>query len=127
MMLKRCVSFLLVLSLCLTHSGCSLFMPHNETITVKTSEDDADIYVNGNFAGKGTVSTAVRRNSNISIMAKKEGFQPAARNISKTISTTGILDIIGGWLILVPFVGLLAPGAWEPSQTNVSIMMYEKE
>lgn len=126
-MLKRSASFLLVLTVMTMQSGCSLFVPSHETVTVSTSEEDADIFINGNFAGKGIVNAAVKRNANVSIMAKKEGFQPATRSISKTLSTTGLMDVIGGFIFLVPFVGLMAPGAWDLSEENISIIMYEKK
>jgi hypothetical protein len=126
-MLKRFVSLLLVLTFMTLQSGCSLFVPSHETVMVTTSEADADIFINGNFAGKGTVTSSVKRNANVSIMAKKEGFQPATRSISKTLSTTGLVDVVGGFIFLIPFVGLMAPGAWDLSEQNISIMMYEKK
>ena len=65
----------------------------------------------------------VKRNQNASIMAKKEGFITVQRSIGKTLNTTGILDIIGGVLILLPLFGLLAPGAYSLDEENISISM----
>jgi hypothetical protein len=56
-------------------------------------------------------------------MAKKEGWIPVTRNIGTTMSTTGILDLIGGCIILIPFFGLLFPGAHELDENNVSLLM----
>ncbi len=42
------------------------------------------------------------------------------------MSTTGILDLIGGCVLLIPFFGLLFPGAHELDENNISIVM-EKE
>jgi hypothetical protein len=43
--------------------------------------------------------------------------------VRRTLSTTGILDIVGGALILIPIVGLAAPGAHrlEPPVLSVAI------
>lgn len=86
-----------------------------------TNESDAEIYINGNLAGNGTAQMPVKRNQNVQIMVKKEGYLPAYRNIGKSLNTTGILDIIGGVIILIPLFGLLAPGAYSLDETNISV------
>jgi len=73
--------------------------------------------------GSGHVTTRVPRNENLSVMAKKEGWIPVTRNIGTTMSTTGTLDLIGGCIILIPFFGLLFPGAHELDENNVSLLM----
>jgi len=59
-------------------------------------------------------------------MAKKEGYFPATRTVNKKISTTGILDIIGGFIILVPFLGFLSAGAWDLETHMVNVVLAEK-
>ena len=56
-------------------------------------------------------------------MATKEGYLPATRQIGTKMSFTGILDIIGGCIILFPFFGLLFPGSHELDQSNISIAL----
>ncbi|OGW79688.1 MAG: hypothetical protein A2Z83_00455 [Omnitrophica bacterium GWA2_52_8] len=56
-------------------------------------------------------------------MAKKDGYVTTQRAIGKSLNTTGVLDIIGGVLILIPLFGLLAPGAYSLDETNVQISM----
>ena len=121
--MKRLMSLNLLLILVVHASGCSFFVPHTQPISVTTSEKDAQIFINGNLAGVGSVQESVTRNREVAIMAKKDGYYPAMRTIGKTLSTTGILDIIGGFIILVPFLGLISPGAWQIEQTNISLMM----
>jgi len=104
-------------------SGCSIFAPSMQTVTVSVSEPDAQIFVNGNLQGVGTAQVRVRRNEDVAIMAKKEGFYTTTRTIQPILSTTGILDTIGGCLILVPFFGLMAPGAHKLDSSNITIVM----
>ena len=87
------------------------------------SEPDAQIYVNGQLIGLGSVETRVKKNQSVSVMAKKEGFYPVSREIDTTISSIGILDIVGGCIFLIPFIGLAAPGAHELDQSSVSLTM----
>jgi hypothetical protein len=35
-----------------------------------------------------------------------------------TLSTFGVLDLVGGFFLLVPWVGLLAPGAFTLDNQN---------
>jgi TRAP-type mannitol/chloroaromatic compound transport system permease small subunit len=37
------------------------------------------------------------------------------------MSTTAMLDIVGGIFFLFPFIGLFGPGAWDLDSTNVVI------
>ncbi len=113
----------LFLILCLAFSGCSAFRSSTQTLSVTTDQSDAEIYINGTMAGQGTATMPVKRNQNVQVLAKKSGYIPVSRSIGKSLNTTGILDIIGGVLILIPLFGLLAPGAYSLDEENVTIMM----
>lgn len=107
-------------------SACSLFAPSTQNLTVSTTERDADIYVNGMPAGKGVAITSVRRDKDVAVMAKKPGYQTTIRTVSTKISRTGIVDIIGGCIWLVPFFGALAPGFFELDDASVNLYMTEE-
>jgi len=119
--MKRFISMILAVSIVFLQSGCSAFRSGTQRITVAASEQDAKIYVNGSYVGEGTAMTRVPRDESVSIMAKKEGYLPETRQIGTKMSFTGVLDIIGGCIILVPFFGLLFPGSHELEQVNISI------
>jgi len=121
--MRKVISVLLILSIVILQSGCSAFRSGTQRITVSASESDAKIYINGAYVGEGTATTRVPRDESVSIMAKKDDYLPATRQIGTKMSFTGILDIIGGCIILVPFFGLLFPGSHELDQTNVSIAL----
>ncbi|MDD5129694.1 MAG: hypothetical protein PHS66_01380 [Candidatus Omnitrophica bacterium] len=121
--MRRAMAMVLVISIVLLQSGCSAFRSGTQRVSVVASEPDAKIYVNGAYSGAGTAMTRVPRNESLSVMATKDGYLPATRQIGTKMSFTGVLDIIGGCIILVPFFGLLFPGAHELDQTNISIAL----
>ena len=121
--MKCLVSIFLVVSLTFLQTGCSAFAPSRQKISVTTSEPDAEIYINGEFIGQGTATKRVPRNQSVSIMAKKEGYLSAIREVDTELSMTGILDTIGGFCLLVPFIGLIFPGARSLDTNNVAIVL----
>lgn len=121
MLLKK--SSCLFLAICLFTSGCSAFRSSTQVMTITTDQEDAELYVNGQMVGRGNASLPVKRNQNVQIMAKKTGYITTQRTIGKSMNITGILDIVGGVLIILPLFGLLAPGAYSLDEENISIMM----
>jgi hypothetical protein len=100
-----------------------MVVPGKQRFSVTASESDAKIYVNGDYAGKGNVQTRVPRNHDVSVLVKKEGYLPVSKSIGTDFSITGILDIVGGCIILIPWLGLLFPGARSLEQTNVAVVL----
>ncbi len=114
---------LLVVSIAMIQTGCSMVAPSKQKSRVSATEPDAKVYINGEYVGSGNVQTRVNRNQSISIMVKKDGYYPATREIGTQMSMTGILDIIGGCIFILPFIGLAFPGARELDQSNISIIL----
>lgn len=123
---KTLVSIMLVVSILVLQSGCSMLVPGRQKFSVIASETDAKIYVNGEYMGQGNIDTRVKRNKDVSVLVKKEGYMPVTRNIGTDFSITGILDIVFGYLFLVPLIGLFFPGCRQLDQTNVAVTL-EKE
>ena len=124
--LNRFIAVLLIGSIGITQSGCSMVVPGKQRFSVIASETDAKIYVNGEYLGQGNIQTRIRRNNDVSVLVKKDGYIPVSRSIGTDFSITGILDIIGGFIILLPWVGLFFPGCRQLEQTNVAVVL-EKE
>jgi len=122
--MKKALCRLLVVAL--ISSGCSAFRSSTQIVSVTTDQPDVQIYINGNLAGQGTANAAVKRDQNVQIMAKKPGYVTIQRTIGHSLNTTGILDIIGGVLILVPLFGLLAAGSNSIDENNLSISMLKE-
>lgn len=121
-MVSRSIRTAGVIALCvaclLGDTGCSFFVPHTYPVTVHSSDPEAEILVNGEVVGTGRATVRVPRNQSNDFAARL-GERKKHRVIRDRISTTGILDAIGGFMILIPFVGLLAPGAWRPIEDNI--------
>lgn len=123
---KKLVLILLIISIATFQSGCSMVVPGKQRFSVTASEQDAKIYVNGEYMGQGNIQTRVKRNNDVSVLVKKEGYIPVTRNIGTDFSMTGILDIVFGYVLLVPLIGLFFPGCRSLEQTNVAVTL-EKE
>jgi hypothetical protein len=104
----------------LLQSGCSLFVGSRQSVTITPTDPAAEITVDGQTVGRGTVAVQLRRNQSHAIMAKIDN-RVGTCNLNTEISTTGILDIVGGCFFLVPFLGLLGPGFWKIDPDNVIV------
>jgi hypothetical protein len=105
-------------------NGCSMFVNPNQQISVMSNVPTAQIYVNGELVGQGSgVTASVRRNKNVQIMATADGYYSNTKGIDTHLSTTGILDIIGIFLYIVPVIGLFFPGSRTLDEHNVTIML----
>lgn len=111
---------------CFLTANCSAFRSSTEIVSVTTDHPDSMIYVNGGMVGQGSTSASVKRNQNVQIMVKKDGYVTQQRTIGKSLNVTGILDIIGGVLVLLPIFGLLAPGAYSLDENNVTVLMVKQ-
>jgi len=118
----RRIVLLVTLTSFLLAQGCSLLAPSNQTLTISASEPDAEIILDGQPVGRGSVSVSVRRDVSHSVMARV-GERTGHAGVGTTISTTGVLDIIGGCLFLLPLLGILGPGfhSLEKDVVNVYV------
>jgi hypothetical protein len=107
-------------------SGCSTFAPKTQTVSAVCSEPDAMLQVNGQvYAGRAQVES--KTNKSVSIMCTKPGYFPAQKTIDYSLSGTGVADIIGTVLFLVPGLGLFTAGAWKLDETDVNLAMVKSE
>jgi hypothetical protein len=106
--------------------GCSFVVPPNQSITINSNPSGAEVHLNGNFVGVTPGQYSVPRNQEQNVMITKDGYNPAMRTTTRQLSTTGILDIIGGILFLLPFLGLLSAGAWEQTPDNITVTLVEQ-
>ncbi len=117
--MKKILSF----ALCLFYlSGCSMFAPRQQKISIQTNVPESAIYVNGELVQVGQQAEfLVKRNYNAQIMVTAKGYYPAYRQLISELSTLGVLDIIGGIVLIVPLIGLAFPGAKSLDYTKVAI------
>ena len=107
-------------------SGCSTFAPKTQTVSAVCSEPDATLLINNQmFQGKAQIEA--KTNKTVSIMCTKVGFFPAQKTIDYSLSGTGVADIVGTALLLLPGIGLFTAGAWKLDETDVSLPMLKSE
>jgi hypothetical protein len=111
---------------CLLVSGCSFLAPHHQSVTLIASDPNAELYADGIPVGTGTATVELARNRSHSVMARV-GDRTGVAHIRKTVSPVGILDLLAGTVLLVPFLGIVAPGFWALDEEAVTIMIPAEE
>ena len=119
MISRSCIA---VLALSASLGSCSLFAPSTQGVTVTSSDPQAEIFIDGNLVGRGAVSVSLRRNQSHTVMAKI-GDRVGTSSIGTSISTTGVLDIVGGVFFLIPLIGVAGPGFWNLDPQNVTVVL----
>src|SRR4051794_6875956 len=76
--------------------GCSLFVPRQQAVTIRSTDPNADVFVDGMNVGKGTIAMTLDRTQSHTVTAKSTDGKVGAAAINKKISATGVLDIVGG-------------------------------
>lgn len=104
-------------------SGCSFFAPWNQQFTVHAEPESARIFINGVEVGEGHVTQKVRRNKTVSVLVTHPDYVSQTQEVRPTMSALGSADVIGGALILLPAIGVLAPGAWNLQQGTVAVSL----
>lgn len=102
-------------------ANCSLVAPKTQNITVNATAPSVNISANGVNKGVTPLTFEAKRNESLQLVATKSGYKPSTYKVDRKLSDTAMLDIVGGLFLGLPFVGLLAPGAWELEQTSVQI------
>lgn len=114
----------LMLFVAFSLSACSAFVGSRREVRIDTSVPQVDIFVNGIAVGKSPVTAiAPSGERRFTVLARKDGYEPAMQNVSYTLSNAGLIDVGGAVICLFPGVGLLFPGAWCPETAYVFIPM----
>lgn len=117
-MLSR--NLMLALALCLPLvSSCSMFASSTQMVAITASEPGAEIFVDGRKVGTGSAALPLTRQVHV-FEARYEGRR-VVFTIGTKISTTGVLDIIGGILWLIPLIGIAGPGFRELRTTQIML------
>ena len=94
-------------------SGCSLFGGSSQNFAVSSDPVGATVRINGQQVGVTPLQQQVSRRGDLLIEVEKAGYKSQFRQTSRKLSSLGIVYVIGGAVLLLPPIGLFAPGAWE--------------
>jgi PEGA domain len=94
-------------------SGCSFFGGSSQNFAISSDPMGATVRINGQQVGVTPLQQQVSRRGDLLIEVEKPGYKSQFRQTSRKLSSLGIVDVIGGAVLLLPLIGLIAPGAWE--------------
>ena len=92
-----------------------------QAVTITSTASSGQIYVDDAPVGTGKVAIQLDRTKTHTVIVRVPGGQTGAASIGRRISGTGVLDLVGGVLLLVPFLGLFGPGFWELDPDNLVV------
>jgi hypothetical protein len=104
-------------------SGCSVLASKTQSVKIACSESDATLQINGGETFTGKTQIEARRNKTVAAACFKPGYFTAQKYISSSLSTTGMYDLAGSFIFVLPAIGLFTPGAWSLDETDVTLTM----
>ena len=107
-------------------TACSFFGPRRQMISISSDPSGANVTVNGAAVGSTPTKFEVSRGEDLLIELRKSGYQTQFLTPSRKLSNLGFADTLVGYVLLVPLLGLLAPGAWE-YEAHQGVILYPLE
>lgn len=123
--MKQIVARFLIVVMTLASCSCSYLGHRTQPLAVKSNPDGAMVFINGNLAGTTPYETRINRGRTVTIVLRKEGYYPATVTTSGDLSTLGVIDTIGGMILLLPFIGLFSSGAYRQQPDVWSVTLVE--
>jgi len=108
--LKTCICIILTI----TTAGCAtMFHGATQMISVRSNVEDAKLYVNEAYIGKGSGVTTFYKNKKYVIVARKEGCSDGTAIPTKSFDAVTLLGILLDWgIISILIVDGACTGAW---------------
>ena len=104
-------------------TGCStLKADHYTNVSVVCKPEESIASVNGEHKNSPATFSVVT-NKDIDVSCQKPGYIASSKKVRTHITTSGVLDAIGGFLFLVPAIGLISPGAWDLDQKEIEMTL----
>ena len=119
-MFRKSISVVVAVGVLTQSLACSFASPSSQSIVIRPSNEHAEVFVDGARVGTGTTTIDMSKGRTHSVMAQC-GHSTGVAQVDRSISTSGILDIIGGFILLIPLIGVFADGFWELEPTTVVV------
>ena len=96
----------------LVATGCAtVFKGSNEKVSFSTEPENASVYVNGMYSGKGAFQQNLASNGTYAVECRRPGFEARSQTINHSVGAGWIiLDVLGGF---VPLIIDAATGSWN--------------
>lgn len=98
--------------------GCAFATGLRQDIPITANVKDATIFIDGVPFGKTTTESTplianLKKSKQHYVTASKDGYASTTRSLHPTLSSLGILDLVGTWFILIPVITLITGHAYE--------------
>lgn len=121
---KRVVFRLIALAVISCYmAGCSLFGPRSQSIGVSSDPPGAQVFVGEKLMGTTPLHFEVARGDFHIVEVRKPGYQTQSRALSRKMSNLGMLDIVGGYIFLIPLVGLFSSASFEHDPAEIGMTL----
>ncbi|MDZ7379335.1 MAG: hypothetical protein ONB06_08310, partial [candidate division KSB1 bacterium] len=119
---QRAKTVVIMTSYCalLLQVGCSFMEPATQMIAIHASDPDAEISVDGRAVGRGTATVSLQRKRSHTVTARV-GERAGSATIDRRVSTMGMLDLVGGVVLVVLWMGVLGVGFWGLGEEGVVV------
>jgi hypothetical protein len=121
MKLPQVVNSVICVVLSVSLAGCAaMFNGTSQVVSIRSNIDDAKLYVNEEYVGKGNGVATFKKKKHYEIVARKDGCEEARIVPTKSFDPTTLLGILIDWgIVSILIVDGLATGAWAQfDQTN---------
>ena len=89
---------------------------------ITVNDPQATIYVNGEAVGTGSVLADIPI-QNGTIVSAEKGSKYTNVVLQRTLSGVGAIDMVGGYIFILPFLGLASPGAYRFNQEIIELYL----
>ncbi len=121
--IKRTARLVIVALLCSAISACSFLVPGKQTVAVSSNDPQATLRADGQYIGVGSGTVSLTKNR-AHVITAQNGIKMGSVIIDNGISATGVLDIVGSFIFIVPFIGLFSKGAWTLDEDSVIVEVH---
>lgn len=97
----KSMASLLLVALVVQLSGCAMmFHGTSDQITIQSPDPDAKLYLDNMLVGKGTAMASVKRNTQHTIVAKKDGCSDHSVQTQTAFDPVTLLGILVDWGVI---------------------------
>jgi hypothetical protein len=91
---------LILAACCLFGTGCAtIFKGSNEKVSFSTEPENASVYVNGMYSGKGAFQQNLASNGTYAVECRRLGYEAKSQTINHSVGAGWIiLDVLGGFV-----------------------------
>ena len=91
----------------------TMFHGATQMVSIRSNVDDAKLYVNEAYVGKGSGVATFHKNKNYKIVARKEGCSDGTAIATKSFDAITLLGILIDWgIISILIIDGACTGAW---------------